>query len=324
MSVRIEPVQARSHPATIEHRLVLASAACAIAVDQLTKAVAAHPVVNKGGTGHLLPDAVRALWAHPHVGAVLDLLDVVPLAIMLTLALRATSRRRRFAWTLLFAGWASNWADRIGLSALTQPGSPRGAVDWLRLSGVPGVYNGADLLILTGGLLLVGLTLGELRRRHPQVVATVCLCLLAVWVGLWSGDRRAVEAAAVAGELQRPAVALELQRAVLAQAAERARHAVEVEQVRVARAALAAYLAGDDSATALLAPAQHFACRDRSAGQCVVVVSTMGSGTELVYPLRVPRWARAQGLPLGVCDVVAAQAGCEQAALTPPATGALP
>ena len=94
--------------------------------------------------------------------------------------------------------------------------------------------------------------------------------------------------------------------------------------MRVARAALAAYLAGDDSATALLAPAQHFACRDRSAGQCVVVVSTMGSGTELVYPLRVPRWARAQGLPLGVCDVVAAQAGCEQAALTPPATGALP
>src|SRR3954462_8831151 len=113
-------------------RLLLVVLAVGIALDQVTKTAAHAPVVNQAGTSYLLPTSVRQLWAHPHVGAVLDLLDVAPLVVLVTLALRAVDPRLHPGGGLLSAGWASNWLDRVGLSALTQPGSPRGAVDWVR------------------------------------------------------------------------------------------------------------------------------------------------------------------------------------------------
>ena len=98
-----------------------------------------------------------------------------------TLAARSQERLVALGWALLAAGWASNWLDRLGLSALTQSGSPRGAVAWVRISGVPGVYNLADGLIVAGGLLLAAVAVSRAGRGRSLLAVTACLCLLAVW-----------------------------------------------------------------------------------------------------------------------------------------------
>jgi lipoprotein signal peptidase len=311
------PHTGTSHPA--RDRLVLAAVlAGAILLDQVTKATASTTVVNEAGTSYLLPQPVRMLWAHPHVGAALDLLDLAPLLLLLALAVRATDRRVQLGWGLLAAGWASNWLDRIGLSALTQPGSPRGAIDWVRLPGVPGIYNLADGVILTGGLLLAGVAISRVGRGRPVLVGTACLCLLALWVGIWSGNRRASELEATADQLHRPAMSMAQEQEVLSRRIERARAASRQAQRNAARAALAARVAGSPNAKALLPAWHHFACAGPH--RCVVTRTT-GPDVTLVYPVHRPPWAERIGVPPGPCDGILDERSCRDAAVS---TGAVP
>jgi lipoprotein signal peptidase len=279
--------------------ILLAVLAAGIVLDQATKAAARLPVVNQAGTSYLLPNPVRQLWAHPHVGAALDLLDVAPLLLLLTLALRASHPRLELGWGLLCAGWASNWLDRVGLSAVTQPGSPRGAVDWVRLPGVPGVYNLADGLIVAGGLLLAGVAISRVGRGRAVLVATGCLCLLAVWVGVWSGDRRASELEIAAAQLHRPALSIAQQQRIQTRRIDRANAASRQAERLAARAALAARLAGTTDADELLPPQYQFACAGPR--RCVVTRAT-GEDVTLVYPVHRPWWAERIGVPPGPCD----------------------
>ena len=292
--------------------VVLAVLAAGIVLDQASKAAAHLPVVNTAGTSYLLPSSVRQLWAHPHVGAALDLVDVAPLLLLFALALRTADRRLQLGWALLCAGWASNWLDRIGLSALTQPGSPRGAVDWVRLPGVPGVYNLADGLIVAGGLLLAGVAISRVGRGRAVLVATACLCLLAVWVGVWSGNRRASELTATAEQLHRPAMSMAQEQKVLTRRIDQAVAASRQAERSTARAALEARLAGARHADALL-PAQHqFAC---AGPRRCVVTRTTGPDVTLVYPVHRPTWAERIGVPPGPCDGILDERTCRDAAV---------
>jgi lipoprotein signal peptidase len=291
--------------ADVRARLLVAAIVTAgLLVDQATKAIApGGHVINPGGTAYLLPDRVRSLWEGPHVGALLDLLAVAPLVVMVALALRARSAPARVGWSLLATGWGSNWADRIGLSALTQPGSPRGAVDWLHVPGVSGVYNLADMLVVGGTLVLLVAALSRQLRLNRSVVAgTVALCLLALWVGVWSGDRRAEQAQATAAALHGPEASYADERTVLQRRIDAAEAVTQQAERSAAQAALAARKAGVRKAEMLLAPGQQFACIEPKAGRCVVT-ETVGSDVRLVYPLRRPAWAVAVGLPPGSCEI---------------------
>jgi lipoprotein signal peptidase len=298
--------------------LLVAVLAAGIVLDQVTKGAADLPVVNEGGTSYLLPTPLRMLWAHPHVGAALDLLDVAPLAVLLTFAVRAKDLPLQLGWGLLAAGWASNWLDRIGLSALTQPGSPRGAVDWVRLPGVPGVYNVADGLIVAGALVLAGVAISRVGRGRPLLVATACLCLLALWVGIWSGNRRASELEATADRLTRPALSMAQQQQVLNRRIDRAQAASRQAERTAARAALAARLAGTPHADALLPALHHFAC---AGPRRCVVTRTTGAEVRLVYPVHRPPWAERIGVPPGPCDGILDERSCRDASV---AAGAVP
>src|SRR4051794_1199102 len=294
------------------HRALLAVLVAGMVLDQATKAVAHHPVVNQAGTSYLLPNPVRQLWVHPHVGAALDLLDIAPLLLLLTLALRAGDLRLQLGWGLLCAGWASNWLDRIGLSAVTQPGSPRGAVDWVRLPGVPGIYNLADGLIVAGGLLLAGVAISRVGRGRPVLVATACLCLLAVWVGVWSGNRRASQLEAAEQQLHQPAMSMAQEQRVLSRRIDRAVAASRQAERNAARAALGARLAGTPHADRLL-PAQHqFAC---AGPRRCVVTRTTGQSVSLVYPVHRPAWAERIGVPPGPCDGILDERACRDATI---------
>lgn len=300
--------------ADVRGRLLVAAVVTAgLLVDQATKAIApGGHVINPGGTAYLLPDRVRALWEGPHVGALLDLVAVVPLMVMVALALRARTPIGRVGWSLLAAGWGSNWADRIGLSALTQPGSPRGAVDWLHVPGISGIYNLADLLVVSGTLVLLVAALSRQLRLNRSVVAgTVALCLLALWVGVWSGDRRAEEAQAWAAVLHGPEASYAEERTVLQRRIDAAAAVSQHAERNAAQAALAARKAGVRKAELLLAPGQQFACIEPKADRCVVT-QTDGSDVRLVYPLRRPQWAVAVGLPPGSCEIAVDPTRCEE------------
>src|SRR4051794_884900 len=299
------------------HRALLAVLVAGMVLDQATKAVAHHPVVNQAGTSYLLPNPVRQLWVHPHVGAALDLLDIAPLLLLLTLALRAGDLRLQLGWGLLCAGWASNWLDRIGLSAVTQPGSPRGAVDWVRLPGVPGIYNLADGLIVAGGLLLAGTAISRVGRGRPVLVATACLCLLAVWVGVWSGDRRAHELEAAADQLNQPALSMAQQQKILARRVDQAMAASGQAERNAARAALGARMAGTPHADDLLPAQYQFACAGPH--RCVVT-RTNSEDVTLVYPVHRPRWAERIGVPPGPCDGIVDEPTCRDAVVATAAT----
>lgn len=298
--------------------LLLAVLAVGIVLDQVTKAAADSAVVNEAGTSYLLPTPVRMLWAHPHVGAALDLLDVAPIVLLLTLAARARDRRLQLGWLLLCAGWASNWLDRIGLSAVTQPGSPRGAVDWVRMPVVPGVYNLADGFIVAGGLLLAGVAISRVGRGRPVLVATACLCLLALWVGIWSGNRRASELSASAEQLHQPALSMAQQQEVLIRRIEQARAASRQAERDAARAALSARQAGTPHADDLLPGLHHFAC---AGPRRCVVTRTNGQDVTLVYPVHRPRWAERIGVPPGPCDGIYDERTCRNAVI---AAGVVP
>jgi hypothetical protein len=142
----------------------------------------------------------------------------------------------------------------------------RGVWSWAR---------GAAAAVLVLLCLLSGLRIGDAHADRAQDLPR------------WAAERIGTRAGQVASLRQQAA------------AAERA---AGQAQRRTARAALAVQLSGGRDAEQLLPPGMRFACRDRAAGQCVVVRETGPRTIALVWPLQRPAWATRLGLPPGACD----------------------
>jgi lipoprotein signal peptidase len=152
----VPPVQAT--PRGPGHRsTVLALLAAVIVVDQLAKwwawRHASLTQINYGG--NILVGATVSQWyAHPLLGALLDLVDFG----LLSTAALVLIRRRPPAFVLvpgavMVGGWISNLLDRLGMHYWTAPGSVRGAVDFIPLGSIR--YNVADVFIVGGTLLFI-------------------------------------------------------------------------------------------------------------------------------------------------------------------------
>jgi lipoprotein signal peptidase len=150
---------------------VLALLTAVAAADQATKWWAwrhvSDTIVNPGGD-LFVGSHVSSWYADPVAGPLLDLLDLAVVSAAVVLL----ARHRRPATVLvsgavMLGGWASNLLDRLGLHALTAPGSARGAVDFIHL-GDPH-FNVADLAIAAATPLFL-LAVGRHRPR-ARIVA---------------------------------------------------------------------------------------------------------------------------------------------------------
>jgi lipoprotein signal peptidase len=130
--------------------IVLTVVAAIIVLDQAIKWWAWRHVsgarINAGGDV-LVGHTISRWYAEPVTGALLDLLDFGVLSVALFILVR----RRRPAAVVVFGammlgGWSSNLLDRLGLHYWTAPGSVRGVVDFICVSGA--YYNVADLFIV--------------------------------------------------------------------------------------------------------------------------------------------------------------------------------
>lgn len=152
------PPRTAESPPIYRQRLVLGVLVAAIILaDQTTKWWAwrhsATVTINSGGD-ELVGGVVGSWFRATAGGALLDIVD----SAALVAAMAGILRRRRpvpvlLSAALFVAGWISNLSDRLGLHYWTAPGSVRGAVDFLRLSG-GAVYNGADVVIVVGATCL--------------------------------------------------------------------------------------------------------------------------------------------------------------------------
>jgi lipoprotein signal peptidase len=151
------PVGAATGPARRQGQITLGLIATVVAVDQTTKwwawRNAPVAIINPGGTW-LIGRPVSGLLAGPVSGPLIDLLDVGLLALA---GLLLVSRPRRalslVAGALMIAGWSSNLLDRLGMHAVTAPGSVRGAVDFISLG--PPYWNVADFVIVGATALFI-------------------------------------------------------------------------------------------------------------------------------------------------------------------------
>jgi lipoprotein signal peptidase len=142
-------------------------------VDQTTKwwawRNASTAVINPGGTW-LIGRPVSGLLSGSVSGPILDLLNV---GLLTLAAFILVSRPRRplslVARALMIAGWSSNLLDRLGMHAVTAPGSVRGAVDFIPLG--PPYWNVADLVIV--GATVLSLVAACTRGRRRVHAATV-------------------------------------------------------------------------------------------------------------------------------------------------------
>jgi lipoprotein signal peptidase len=140
--------------------------AAVIAVDQATKwwgwRHAPMAIVNTGGTW-FIGDPVRGWVSGPVTGPLIDLLGLGLLSVIGSVLVR---RRRRplllVAGALMISGWGSNLLDRLGMHALTAPGSDRGAVDFIPLG--PVFFNLADVVIVAATVLYVVAAVAGVRR----------------------------------------------------------------------------------------------------------------------------------------------------------------
>jgi lipoprotein signal peptidase len=153
-------------------RLVLALLAAVIAVDQVAKWWAWRHIpgasINPGGD-FLTGPTIGRWYVNLVTGALLDLMDCG----LVTTAAAVLARRRRpvsitVCGSLMVGGWASNLLDRLGMHYWTAPGSIRGAVDFIGISGHS--WNLADLCIIgtTPLFLLVSASLAS----RPAIRAT--------------------------------------------------------------------------------------------------------------------------------------------------------
>jgi len=137
-----------------------------VVLDQATKwwgwRHAPTAIVNTGGTW-FIGDAVRGWVSGPVTGPLIDLLGLGLLAATGSALLR---RRRRLLLlvpgALMISGWGSNLLDRLGMHAVTAPGSDRGAVDFIPLG--PVFFNLADVAIAAATVLYVVAAVTGVRR----------------------------------------------------------------------------------------------------------------------------------------------------------------
>lgn len=148
---------------------------------RLVKTVA----INDGGSA-VMPTsgamtALSDFYRNSLTGGFLDVISAVLLAGGLWfLWHRPRSRPVLLGGMLVWAGWASNWADRIGMTIFTAPGAKRGVVDWIGQAGHN--WNLADVAIATGAILVVAAQVvhrAHLSRR-TQIVGGSVLTLVAV------------------------------------------------------------------------------------------------------------------------------------------------
>jgi signal peptidase II len=141
-------------------RLVLVVAAAVVAVDAISKAVAAHLLAGRGVVGvlggHLHFELYRnhagpgnSFTGHP---VLISLLSVAAVLVIAALATRVRAKSTAVAIGLLLGGGIGNLIDRI----VTAPGPLRGGViDWLKPSLHGGSMNLADLSINAALVVLV-------------------------------------------------------------------------------------------------------------------------------------------------------------------------
>jgi signal peptidase II len=155
-------------------RLVATIAGIVVALDAVTKAIAAHALAGRGAVsllgGHFHLELYRnsagpgnILRGHPVFVSLLSL-TAVGLILLAAWSVRATSHA--VAIGLLLGGGIGNLLDRL----LGAPGPLRGGVvDWIRPTLSGGSLNLADLAINAAVMMiLVGLALNWLRRRRDR------------------------------------------------------------------------------------------------------------------------------------------------------------
>ena len=151
--------------------LLWATAAAGLAVDQVTKAVAAVVVEGKeptralGGlvtfTAFRNPGAAGSFA--PHATVVFTLLATAVLVFIARVAPSVRSPGWAVGLGLVFAGAGGNLADRLFRS----PGFGRGAVlDFIRI-GHSGIFNLADQCVTAGAVVILVQTLRGVSMRAP-------------------------------------------------------------------------------------------------------------------------------------------------------------
>lgn len=147
--------------------------AAVLVVDQVTKYVgwrwADFPIINPGADGVIAQ--VSPIYINPSTGAGMDVLSASLLAGGAWLLLRRPRTRAVLVGgALVWAGFASNLSDRLGMTELTAPGVNRGAVDWIGVRG----GNVADYVSFIGCVIVVsGLILARVHLSRPTRVAVV-------------------------------------------------------------------------------------------------------------------------------------------------------
>jgi lipoprotein signal peptidase len=140
-----------------------------IATDQVAKWLAwrhlGGTLINDGGQ-FWLGRTIRGWFADPVQGAVANVIGVLLIgAGVAWLMRRARSPAVLVGTGLVAAGWTSNLLDRFGVHRVSAPGSRRGVVDFIPSGGVSRC-NVADIWIVLGVLLLLGVAVNAVCRRH--------------------------------------------------------------------------------------------------------------------------------------------------------------
>ena len=143
-----------------QRRLALAVAAAVVALDAITKAIAANLLAGRGevtalgGHLHLLlyrnhAGPGNSFQGHPALVSLLSLGAVLAIGVLVT---RVRARSTAVALGLLLGGGVGNLIDRL----VTGPGPLRGGViDWLQTSVHSGSMNLADLSINAAVVVLI-------------------------------------------------------------------------------------------------------------------------------------------------------------------------
>ena len=166
-----------ARPRGTKRRLVATIAGSVVAVDAITKAIAASALAGRGrvdvlgGAFHLQLYRNHAgpgniLQGHPVLVSVLSLIAV---ALIATVGWSVRTTSFAVAIGLLLGGGAGNLLDRL----LRAPGPLRGGVvDWIKPTLSSGSLNLADLSINAAVIaLLVGLIVDWYRERQHRAPA---------------------------------------------------------------------------------------------------------------------------------------------------------
>jgi lipoprotein signal peptidase len=144
-----------------------------VVLDQATKwwgwRHAPKAFVNTGSTW-FLGGPVSGWVSGPVTGPLIDLMGLGLVSVAGSILVR---RRRQHlflvAGVLMISGWGSNLLDRLGMHAVTAPGSDRGAIDFIPLGPVS--FNLADVVITVGTVLYLVAAITGVRRSLVVEVA---------------------------------------------------------------------------------------------------------------------------------------------------------